>query len=63
MLAIVGVLPTPTENQSVVFYINHTYTAQVAGFGGSAKRSIGRKLMQKELVAEMKRVQGVLDGR
>lgn len=59
MLAMVGVLPTPKSKQSVIFYINHTYTAQVAGFGGSAKRSIGRKLMQKELVAEMERVQNV----
>ena len=44
----------PTSDQScLVFYLNHTYTAQVAGFGGSAKRSIGRKLMQKALVAEL----------
>jgi hypothetical protein len=63
MLAMVGVLPTEKHDRSVVFYVNHTYTAQVAGFGGGAKRSIGRKLMQKELVAEMERVQAVLQGR
>ena len=49
------VLPTLTAGKTVAFYTNHTFTSQVAGFGGSAKRSIGRKLMQKELVAEMER--------
>jgi len=29
----------------------------VAGFGGGAKRSIGRKLLKKELIAEMQRAQ------
>lgn len=43
--------------KSAVFYTNHTYTSQVAGFGGGAKRSIGRKLLQQGLVAEMQRVQ------
>jgi hypothetical protein len=44
-------------SKSAVFYTNHTYTSQVAGFGGGAKRSIGRKLLQQGLVAEMQRVQ------
>ncbi len=45
------------EGKSAIFYTNHTYTSQVAGFGGGAKRSIGRKLLQQGLVAEMQRVQ------
>lgn len=54
---VTGVLTGSDPNRSVVFYTTHTYTAQVAGFGGGAKRSIGRKLMQKELVTEMKQAQ------
>jgi len=52
-------LPVDAD-RCAVFYTNHTYTAQVAGFGGGAKRSIGRKLMQKELVAEMQRAQALV---
>lgn len=59
---LVGILPIEGE-RSVVFYTNHTYTAQVAGFGGSAKRSIGRKLLEKELVAEMQRAQKITSAR
>jgi len=54
-----GILPVADE-RCVAFYLNHTYTAQVAGFGGGAKRSIGRKLMQKELVEEMERAQAAI---
>lgn len=57
-----GILPV-SDRQSVAFYTNHTYTSQVAGFGGGAKRSIGRKLMQKELVAEIERAQAVFKGK
>ena len=32
-----------------MIYTNHTSTGQVAGFGGSAKRTIGRKFMASEL--------------
>jgi hypothetical protein len=58
---VTGILPAG-DRRCVAFYTNHTYTAQVAGFGGSAKRSIGRKLMQKELVAEMERAQAAIRG-
>ena len=51
-----GILPT-RPGVCAVFYTNHTYTHQVAGFGGGAKRSIGRKILRKELVAEMERAQ------
>ncbi len=56
---VTGILPLG-DRQSVAFYLNHTYTSQVAGFGGGAKRAIGRKLMQKELVAEMERAQAAV---
>ncbi len=59
---LVGILPTSSD-WSAVFYTNHTYTAQVTGFGGGAKRSIGRKLLQKALVAELQRAQKVIPGR
>jgi hypothetical protein len=39
----------PAQSGTVVVYSNHTSTDQVAGFGGSAKRSIGSKLMASEL--------------
>ena len=35
--------------QTVVVYTNHTFTDQVAGFGGSVKRSIGRRMMATKL--------------
>ena len=47
MQAIAGFLPT--EGGTLVVYGNHTSTDQVAGFGGGAKRSIGRKIMASEL--------------
>jgi hypothetical protein len=58
---VTGVLPA-SKDRSVVFYTNHTFTDQVAGFGGGAKRSIGRKLMSTELVAEIERAQKALAG-
>jgi hypothetical protein len=39
----------PAQGGTVVVYSNHTSTDQVSGFGGSAKRSIGSKLMASEL--------------
>jgi hypothetical protein len=56
---VAGIFPTD-DRRCVTFYMNHTYTSQVAGFGGGAKRSIGRKLMQRELVAEMERAQAAI---
>jgi hypothetical protein len=45
--ALTGFLPV--EGGTLVIYTNHTSTDQVAGFGGGAKRSIGRKFMAGEL--------------
>lgn len=45
--ALVGFLPV--EEGTVVVYVNRTSTDQVSGFGGSAKRSIGAKVMASQL--------------
>ena len=45
--AVVGFLPV--QEGTVVAYINHTFTDQVAGFGGSVKRGVGRKMMASKL--------------
>ena len=45
--AIVGFLPV--AEGTLVIYLNHTSTDQVAGFGGGAKRTIGRTLMASQL--------------
>jgi len=45
--AIVGIVPV--KQGSIVVYTNHTSTDQVAGLGGSAKRSIGERLMVTQL--------------
>ncbi len=45
--AVVGLLPV--VEGTVVVYSNHTFTDQVAGFGGSAKRNIGRRVMTGKL--------------
>ncbi len=58
---VVGTLPTEDGNSAII-YTNHTYTAQVTGFGGSAKRSIGRKLLERDVVAEMRRAQKTIPG-
>ena len=39
----------PVQEGTVVAYINHTFTEQVAGFGGSVKRGVGRKMMATKL--------------
>jgi hypothetical protein len=59
---VIGLLPA-SAGRCAIFYTNRTYTAQVAGFGGGAKRSVGRMLLEKELVAEMQRAQKVVSGR
>jgi hypothetical protein len=39
----------PVDNGTVVFYVNRTSTDQVTGFGSSAKRSMGSKIMASQL--------------
>lgn len=45
--AIAGFLPV--QQGTIVVYVNHTFTDQVSGFGGSAKRGIGRSLLASTL--------------
>jgi hypothetical protein len=45
--AIVAFLPV--DQGTLVIYVNHTSTDQVAGFGGGTKRAIGRTLMAGQL--------------
>jgi hypothetical protein len=54
--AIVGFLPV--AEGTLVIYTNHTSTDQVAGFGGSAKRAIGRKFMAGELEKLFEKTRG-----
>jgi hypothetical protein len=39
----------PVDDGTLVIYTNHTSTDQVAGFGGSARRTIGRTFMADQL--------------
>ena len=39
----------PVQQGTLVVYTNHTFTDQVAGFGGSMKRGIGRRMMASKL--------------
>jgi hypothetical protein len=41
----------PVENGTVVVYLNRTTTDQLGGFGASAKQSIGRGMMAKQIKA------------
>jgi hypothetical protein len=52
--AVVGLLPM--QKGTLVFYTNRTSTDQVEGLGGSAKRSIGSKLLASELEALYRKV-------
>jgi len=45
--AVAGFLPV--QGETVVAYTNHTFTDQVAGFGGAVKRGIGRRMMASKL--------------
>lgn len=41
----------PVKEGTLVVYVNHLSTDQVAGFGGSSKRKIGGKIMAKKIKA------------
>jgi len=45
--AVAGFLPV--QGGTIVAYTNHTFTDQVAGFGGGVKRDIGRRMMASKL--------------
>ena len=46
----------PVEGGSVLLYTNRTSTDQVDGFGGSARRSIGDRMMESELSGLIRRI-------
>jgi len=50
----------PYRDGSLVLYANRTFTDQVAGFGGSLKRSIGQKQAQGEMAKQLKNLRKVL---
>lgn len=56
--AIAGLLPV--QGGTVVVYANRTSTDQVAGWGGSAKRSIGSRLLESQLDALFQKVQAAV---
>jgi hypothetical protein len=47
----------PVKEGTLVVYSNHTSSDQVTGFGGSAKRSIGEKLMASQLQSLFEKLQ------
>ena len=49
----------PVSEGTLVVSTNHTSTDQVAGLGGSAKRSIGRQFMASQLEDLFKRLGAV----
>jgi hypothetical protein len=44
------------EGGTIVFYVNRTFTDQVAGFGSGMKHSIGRGQMLSEVVSNLQKV-------
>jgi hypothetical protein len=50
----------PVDQGTLVIYTNHTSTDQVAGFGGTAKRTIGRTLMAGQLKTVFERTRAGL---
>jgi hypothetical protein len=57
--AVAGFLPV--QEGTLVVYGTHTFTDQVAGFGGSAKRSIGRRMMGTQLEASFKKARAAAE--
>jgi len=56
--ALVGLLPV--QGGSVVVYANRTSTDQVEGWGGSAKRSIGSRLLEDQLEKQFQNAQSAV---
>jgi hypothetical protein len=51
--AIAGLVPVPEG--TIVFYRSRVATDQVAGFGSSVKKGIGRGVMAKQMMAIFER--------
>ncbi len=58
--AVAGLLPV--ENGTVVVYLARTTTDQLGGFGASAKQSIGRGMMAKQISAIFEKARAGLKG-
>lgn len=60
---VTGCIPAdPAGTKCAIFYINRTFSSAVSGFGGSTKRSIGRKMMKSKLVETFEKGQKVSKG-
>lgn len=53
----------PVQDGTIVIYANHTSTDQVTGFGGSAKRSIGSKLLASQIEALFEKASKAAEGK
>jgi len=51
----------PVKEGTLVVYVNHLSTDQVAGFGGSTKRKIGGKVMAKKIKALFEKSRAVAE--
>ncbi|MCP5241995.1 MAG: hypothetical protein H6940_00940 [Burkholderiales bacterium] len=50
----------PFRDGSIVFYVNQTFTDQIAGLGSSIKRPIGREQMRHRMDAHLKQLSSAL---
>ena len=50
----------PVQGGTVLVYANRTSTDQVAGWGGSAKRSIGSELLESQLESQFQKAQSAV---
>jgi len=50
----------PVAGGSVVFYSNHTFTDQVAGFGSGMRHAIGRNQMRDEIVKNFEQIRATV---
>lgn len=46
------------EGESLVFYVNRTTTGRVTGFGSSVSRTLGRRMMLREVTALFREIRG-----
>jgi hypothetical protein len=60
MLTVIGCVPF--EGGTVVFCINRTFTDQVAGFGSSLKRNIGRRRIEDAVSKHFAKLRSILEG-
>lgn len=50
----------PVEDGAVVLYATRTSTDQVSGFGGSAKRAVGNKIMGGRMAENFERARQIV---